>query len=88
MRFWVKIIKDAHLFREMTIEDNSGERRTMKVLRALESACHDFDLGVPFWLKQNITDFQRHARVRFTQDSFIEQIDFDCLELQVIEEDE
>lgn len=28
-----------------------------------------------------------HAKTRFTQDSFIEQIDFDFLEMQVIEED-
>ena len=30
---------------------------------------------------------RRHAKARFYQDSFIEQIDFDFLEIQVIEED-
>ncbi len=32
-------------------------------------------------------DFKRHSKTRFTKDSFIEHIDFDYLEIQVIEED-
>ncbi|MBQ7246597.1 MAG: hypothetical protein IJS22_00695 [Lachnospiraceae bacterium] len=87
MRIWVKLFDDAHLLRDTTIEDNSDDTRTAKVLRALESACREFDLGVPIWLRQNVTDFQRHAKVRFNADSFIEPIDFDYLEFQVIEED-
>ena len=39
------------------------------------------------WLEANVNEFKRHAKTRFTQDSFIEQIDFDFLEMQVIEED-
>ena len=31
--------------------------------------------------------FKRHSRTRFNQDSFIEHISFDYLEIQVIEED-
>ena len=46
-----------------------------------------FDLGKPIWLEHNIAEFKRHAKARFYQDSFIEQIDFDFLEIQVIEED-
>ena len=34
-----------------------------------------------------LKDFKRHAKTRFTQDSFIEAIDFDYLEIQIIEED-
>jgi len=35
----------------------------------------------------NIADFKRHNKTRFTQDSFVESIDFDYLEIQIIEED-
>ena len=34
----------------------------------------------------NITDFQRHSKTRFTQDNFIEELDFDYLSIEVIEE--
>lgn len=87
MKFWVKLFKDARLVRDVNIEDDSADSRTAKVLRALEDACHKLDLGVPIWLRKNIGDFQRHAKVRFHADSFIEQIDFDYMEFQVIEED-
>ena len=39
------------------------------------------------WLDKNKQEFIRHARTRFYQDNFIEQIDFDYLDFQVIEED-
>ena len=32
-------------------------------------------------------DLKKHDKARFFQDNFIEQIDFDYLEIQVIEED-
>jgi hypothetical protein len=43
---------------------------------------------VPIWLDSSIKDFQRHARCRFTQDAFIESVDFDYLEIWLIEEDD
>ena len=45
------------------------------------------DLGKPIWLDANIGDFKRHRKTRFLQDSFVEQVDFDYLEIQIIEED-
>ena len=34
----------------------------------------------------NINEFKRHDKTRFTSDSFIEAIEFDYLEIHVIEE--
>lgn len=86
-RIWAKIIKDNHMLRDTVIENNEKDlNRTRKVFASLDSACYEFDLGRPVWLDKNIADFKRTSKVRFTQDSFIETIDFDYLELQVIEE--
>lgn len=87
MRIWFKIIKDNHLVRDLTLEDTSAETRTHKIFRALERACYEFDLGKPIWLDSNVAEFKRHSRTRFRQDSFIEHIEFDFLEVQIIEED-
>lgn len=86
-RFWAKLIKDNHLLRDTVICDDSADTRTHKVFAALHEACLQFDLGEPIWLDTNISDFRRHAKTRFRQDSFIEAVDFDFLEIQVIEED-
>lgn len=86
-RLWGKIFKDNHLIKDTVVCDNGADTRTHKVFRALEEICCEFDLGKPIWLDSTITEFKRHRKARFTQDNFIEQIDFDYLEIHIIEED-
>ena len=86
-RLWAKEFKDNRMLRDMVICDDSDETRTHKIFNALEEICYEFDLSKPIWLDTNIREFQKHAKVRFYQDSFIDGIDFDYLEIQVIEED-
>ena len=64
-----------------------GRTRFFTVWSRSDTACHEFDLAVPMWLDSTIDSFRRHDKARFYQDNFIEQIDFDYLEIQVIEED-
>lgn len=87
MRIWVKLFRDNHLLKDTVVEDYFDDTRTHKVLRALAESCRRFDLGQPIWLDANQKEFRRHAKTRFRQDSFIEQIDFDYMEFQIIEED-
>ena len=84
MRIWFKMMKDNHLLRDTTITDESDDTRTHKIFRAIDEVCYAFDLGKPIWLDVNVAEFKRHAKTRFTQDSFIESIDFDFLEMHVI----
>ncbi len=86
MRIWFKIFKDNHLQRDMVVTDDSEDTRTHKVFAALEQVCYEFDLSKPIWLDATIAEFKRHDKVRFYQDNFVEQIDFDFLEIHVIEE--
>lgn len=86
-RMWVKIYQDNHMLRDICIADESADTRTHKIFRALEEACYQFDLGKPIWLDKNITEFKRLSKTRFTSDNFIEEIDFDHLEIHIIEED-
>ena len=81
------IFKDTHILKSTVICDATERTRTKKVFGSLENICHEFDLEKPLWLEKNKKEFIRHARTRFTQDNFIEQIEFDYLDFQVIEED-
>lgn len=87
-RVWGRIIKSNHLLRDHVACIDAPElRRTQKVYAALDEICYEFDLSKPVWLKSNQDDFIRLARTRFTQDNFIESIDFDYLDFYVIEEE-
>lgn len=87
MRIWFKEFKDTRMICDMVVEDNTEVNRTKKVFDAIDKMCYEFDLGKPIWLDANISEFKRHARVKFRKDNFIEQLEFDYLEMQVIEED-
>ncbi len=86
-RMWAKEWKSNHMLRDTVVEMPGEMSRTAKVLEALQEVCLRLDLQVPIWLDANIRDFQRVSRTRFTADSFTEEIPFDYLEIQMIEED-
>ena len=88
-RMWGKIWKENHLMQDVVVTNEDRElNRTRKVLHGLNEICSALDLSVPIWLDANITEFQKVSKTRFCADHFIEQIDFDALEMQVIEEDD
>jgi hypothetical protein len=75
------------MLKDTVICDDTADTRTHKVFNSLDKICYEFDLGKPIWLDSNVADFKKHDKTRFTKDSFIEDIDFDYLEIKVIEED-
>lgn len=87
-RVWGKVMKDNRLVKDtvVCIEDYTLNR-TRKVYQALETMCYEMDLAKPIWLESNKNEFIKIARTKFTKDSFVEEIDFDFLDFQVIEED-
>lgn len=88
-RLWAKILKDNHMLKDMVVKNSDREMtRTKKVFAALDKVCMEFDLGKPIWLDSNISEFKKAAKTRFNADNFIESIDFDYLEIHIIEEDE
>ena len=86
-RIWAKLWKHNHMLKDMTVCNDQEDTRTHKVFDALDEVCYAFDLGKPIWLDKNITEFKRHAKTRFGKDCFVEEIDFDFLEIHVIEAD-
>lgn len=87
-RLWGKIFKNNRMLKDITVEnDDLTLNRTKKIYDAIDTLCYEFDLSKPIWLDSNIDDFKRHDKTRFLQDNFIDHIDFDYLEIQVIEED-
>ena len=87
MKIWFKIIKNNRLLQDTTITDESNDTRTHKIFGALEQVCYEFDLSRPIWLDANIKELKQNAKTRFRQESFVEQIEFDFLEMQILEED-
>ena len=87
-RLWAKIIDAGKIVKNMTIENSdSSLNRTKKIFQAIDEACYAYDLSKPLWLDKNISEFKKSNKTRFTKDNFVDEIDFDFLEIEVIEED-
>jgi hypothetical protein len=87
-RLWAKIFKDNRMLSDVVIiNEDPALNRTKKVFAAVDEICLKFDLSKPLWLDNTIADFKKHDKARFYQDNFIDHIEFDFLEIHVIEED-
>ena len=87
-RLWAKAFKNSKVFNDIVISDMAEDKnRTRKVFDAIDEVCYEFDLSRPVWLSKNINEFKRRDKTRFDQDNFIDSLEFDYLEIQVIEED-
>jgi len=86
VKIWFREWKDNRLLRDLVIEETADDTRTHKIFSALEKACYELDLGKPIWLNANIAEFKKRAKTRFSSDNFVEQIEFDYLEMQILEE--
>ena len=86
MRIWFKKWQNSHMLADMVINNGDDDTRTHKIFNALTDICDQWDLSKPIWLDANIKEFKSLAKTRFSQDNFIDQIDFDYLEIHIIEE--
>ena len=88
-RLWAKAFKNGKVLNDIIIRDIAEDKnRTRKVFDAVDEVCYEFDLSRPVWLDKNINEFKRRDKTRFDQDNFIDSLEFDYLEIQVIEEDQ
>lgn len=76
------------MVKNMTIENSdSSLNRTKKIFNSIDEICYAYDLSKPIWLDKNIREFKKNSRTRFTKDNFVDEIEFDSMDIEVIEED-
>lgn len=87
-RLWAKLWKENRLLQDIVICYDNDDTRTHKIFNAIDQVCREFDLSKPIWLESNIIEFKKHAKTRFSSDHFVDEINFDFLEIHIIEEDD
>ena len=76
------------MVKNMTIENSdSSLNRTKKIFNSIDEIFYAYDLSKPIWLDKNIREFKKNSRTRFTKDNFVDEIEFDSMDIEVIEED-
>jgi len=81
-----KIIKNNRIICDQVFEVNSSDLSLQdKINKGLESLCYHFDIQTPLWFNDHDKDFARIGKTRFTDHHFVEDLDFDYLEIEIIE---
>lgn len=86
LRLWGKIIKNNRIkFHEEAICNEEIEFQ-QQLKKCIIELCNTFDIQKPYWLPKNLEEFNRIGKTSFNGDNFIEEIDFDRFEIEIIEE--
>ncbi len=82
-RLWMRIIKKHRIDRQYIGScAPGGEKETLVAL------CREADLPVPMWLDKHEREFERFRRTAFLPDHFIEEVRFERMEIELIEDDQ
>ena len=87
MRIWAKVLQDHKIMRETVREFATARPSDMEGWSVLlHELCQELDLCRPVILRKHVNDLMRFSRVVFKPADFIESIDFDEFEVEVLSE--
>lgn len=86
-RLWGKIIKNNTIISDDVFElDAPSDSKMDKTYKGLEHLCYHFDIQKPMWFSDN-SNYALIGKTRFSDQHFIETINFDYFEIEIIEDD-
>lgn len=85
-RLWGKEIKNNQIVASIVVEDMSNFSLDKKRELCINKICEHFDISVPNWLSRHDLDFKTYKYVTFYQGDFVEDILFDRLEIELIDD--
>lgn len=80
-RLWLRILKNHRILEQQTAPCSWGEEK-----EALTEMCKQLDLPCPIWLSKHENEYSAFRRTAFTGDHFIEEIRFDRMEIEFLDD--
>ena len=87
LRLWPRVIRRNKIIEE-TVTKSSLAHEPSAVAEALQAACVQLDIARPMWLSLNDRDMEDYRRTTLNQDNFMEEIHFDRMEIEILEDEE
>ncbi len=87
MKVWAKVLTEHRIMNETVREFSSARPSDLEGWSVLLHAlCQDLDLARPVLLNKHMNDLARFSRVVFKKADFIEAVDFDAFEIEILPE--
>ena len=81
-----KIVKKNNIVQDYVFEMSNEKLSYEELLsKGIEDLCNRFDIGNPIWLSDNTWNMKQINKTRFKAHHFIEEIDFDYFEIELIQ---
>ncbi len=85
-KLWAKKIKHNKIISSITVKNDEDISFSEKRDKCIKEICQKFDLSVPLWLDKHRIEFSEFKYVTFYEDDFMDDIDFDKLEIELIDD--
>ena len=86
IKLWGKIITNNKITNQHVVIIDEDIEYQEELKKCILDICYNFDIQKPYWLKKNLEEYNKIKKTSFTQDNFIEEINYDKLEIEVLEE--
>lgn len=85
-RLWGKLYKNNDIVRDLVFElTSTGLSTEEKIKQGMDYLCYEFDIQKPMWLSDNTRGLTQVGKTRFRDHHFIEEVEFDYFEIEIIE---
>lgn len=87
-RLWIRIYRDNRIMKEDRADCTTDDREDILecIKDAFAESCSRLDVENPIWLAYNRTEFIKRHKTKFRADNFIQETDYDYMELELIKE--
>lgn len=85
-KLWAKKIKNNRIINSIVVKNKDNISLEEKRKKCMDEICKKFDLSIPIWLKNHDMDFSQFKYVVLYPEDFVDEIDFDKLEIELIDD--
>ena len=85
-RLWAKAIKNNKIINSIDVKNGENIAQEQKLKKCLSEIFNKLDISAPVWLPKHNKEFIEFKKIIFFKDDFIDDIHFDKLEIELIDD--
>lgn len=85
-RLWAKTIIKNKMHDTIDVTNNEDISTDKKMKKCLETIYNKLDISAPIWMEKHYDEFKEFKRITFKKDDFIDEVYFDKLEIELIDD--
>lgn len=85
-KLWAKKINANKIISSIVVKNKEEIDLNEKRDKVFKEICAKLDISVPLWLKKHDLEFSQFKYVTFYPQDFVDEVDFDKLEIELIDD--